>query len=67
METNDLETFLKENPCAKEFTPYCHEDNGIITIYLKDDPDYSEQLADQVVLFRSIETNEIIGCKILSS
>jgi NTP pyrophosphatase (non-canonical NTP hydrolase) len=48
------------------FKPYCHksEASGAMTIYFSGDADYSERLTDEVTLYRSIKTNEIVGCRV---
>ncbi len=35
-----------------------------LTAYFKPDADYSQRLTDHVTLYRSIESNEIVGCRI---
>ncbi len=49
-----------------EFKPYCYYNKGSdsITIYFKDIPDYSKQLNENVMLYLSIDENEVVGCRI---
>jgi hypothetical protein len=35
-----------------------------LTAYFKPDADYSQRLTDHVTLYRSIDSNEIVGCRI---
>jgi len=62
----DLRQFLKENQPAKKFVPYCYisEEADTLTVYLEGDADYSKRLNDHVTLYLSLETNEIVGCRI---
>jgi hypothetical protein len=62
----DLMKFLKENPPARQFVPYCYMDReaDALTVYFEGDPDYSQRLSDHVTLYRSLETKEIVGCRI---
>lgn len=62
----DLARFLKENPPAKQFVPYCYlnKKTDALTVCFEADPDYSRRLSEHVTLFLSLETNEIVGCRI---
>lgn len=60
----ELIEFLKANPPAAEFTPYIFESNGAISAVFAPDPDYSEVLSDQITLYRSLETKQIVGCRL---
>jgi hypothetical protein len=61
-----LTDFLKANPPAKQFVPYTHlnQEADVLTVYFEGDADYSERLNDHVTLYRSIDTNEVVGCRI---
>lgn len=63
---SDLLKLLRENPVANQFVPYCHlhKESDALTVYFEGDPDYSERLNDHVTLYRSLETDEVIGCRI---
>jgi len=63
---SELMKFLRENPPAKKFTPYCHlsKESDSLTVYFEGDADYSERLSDHVTLYRSLETKEVVGCRI---
>lgn len=65
-ESDPLIEFLRNNPSAEKFVPYCHRHLGsdVLTVYFEGDPDYSERLSEHVTLYRSLETNEIVGCRI---
>lgn len=62
----EIRQFLKENPSAQKFIPYCYlsEDADALTFYFEGDPDFSERLNDHITLYRSMETNEIVGCRV---
>jgi len=49
-----------------EFKPYSYfcEDSDALTVYFKGDADYSERLTDHVTLYLSLESDEIVGCRI---
>jgi hypothetical protein len=57
---------LRKNAPAKQFVPYCHlsKDADTLTVYFEGDADYSERLSDHVTLYRSLETDEIVGCRV---
>jgi hypothetical protein len=63
---SELMKLLRSNPPAKKFVPYCHlsEASDTLTVYFEGDPDYSERLSDHVTLYRSLETKEVVGCRI---
>ena len=62
----DLEKFLRENPPAKKFVPYCYlsKQADELTVYFEGDPDYSKRLSDHITLYLSLETDEVVGCRI---
>jgi hypothetical protein len=62
----DLMTFLKENPPANRFVPYSYfsKESDSLTVYFEGDADYSKRLNDHVTIFLSLDTHEIIGCRI---
>ena len=51
---------------ADEFKPYylLSEQADAMTVYLKPDADYSKRLCDHVTLLLSLDTPEIVGCRI---
>jgi hypothetical protein len=61
-----LMAFLRANPPAKKFVPYSYlnKASDALTVYFEGDPDYSERLSEHVTLYRSLETKEIVGCRI---
>lgn len=48
------------------FEPYveCSQEADAINVYFKPDADYSVRMSEHVTLFRSIDTNEVVGCRI---
>lgn len=65
MATN-VKQMLERELGAGEFRPYCviSREADALTAYFKGDADYSQRLTDHVTLYRSLETNEIVGCRI---
>lgn len=61
-----LEKFLRDNPPAKKFVPYCYLDTASdsLTVYFEGDADHSKRLTDHITIFLSLETNEMVGCRI---
>lgn len=61
-----IEDLLKDYALGekKGFTPYTYTSEHSIITYFKPDADYSEVLTDEITLYKSIETHEIVGCKI---
>ena len=62
----DLKQMLEDEVGNGEFRPYCitSAEADALTAYFKGDADYSQRLTDHVTLFRSLDTNEIVGCRI---
>ena len=62
-----LNQFLKKNRIeTKAFVPsplYTPEGDSLM-FYMKDEESYRERIDDLLTVYRSIETNEIIGCQI---
>jgi hypothetical protein len=63
---SELMQFLKKNAPAKKFVPYCYVNKqaDALTVYFEGDADYSKRLSDHVTLYLSLETNEMVGCRI---
>jgi hypothetical protein len=63
---SELMRFLKENPPAKQFVPYSYlsKEADALTVYFEGDADYSKRLNDHITLYLSLETDEIVGCRI---
>lgn len=62
----DLRDFLTTQIGSVEFRPYLaisHEADTL-TAYFKPDADYSKRLTDHVTLYRSLDSHEIVGCRI---
>lgn len=62
----DLKDFLTAQIGDVPFRPYVtiSPEADALTAYFKPDADYSQRLADHVTLYRSIDSNEIVGCRI---
>ncbi len=63
---SELMDFLRRNPPESKFVPYCHlsKEADTLTVYFEGDADYSKRLCDHVTLYLSLETDEIVGCRI---
>lgn len=61
-----IKEFLKDNPPASQFIPYCYisKEADALTVYFEGDADFSERLNDHITLYRSVETKEVVGCRI---
>ncbi len=62
----DLKDLLTTQIGNVEFRPYLiiSREADALTAYFKPDADYSERLTDHVTLYRSMESKEIVGCRI---
>ncbi|MDP7019151.1 MAG: hypothetical protein QGG36_25365 [Pirellulaceae bacterium] len=51
---------------VRPFRPYWRLSNAAdaVNVYFSNERDYSQRLTDRVTVFRSIETDEIVGCRI---
>jgi hypothetical protein len=51
---------------AESFRPYHHfsPEADALTVYFKPDQDYSKRLTDHVTLYLSVDTGEIVGCRL---
>ena len=58
--------FLEQQNWDTPFQPYVEmsQEADALTFYFKPDADYSERLTDHVTLYRSLESNELVGCRI---
>lgn len=65
MEKN-LTELLEGQTCATQFRPYVElcDEADVLTFYFKPDADYSQRLTDHVTLYLSLESNELVGCRI---
>ncbi len=62
----ELITSLQDNLPAEKFKPYCYisEASDTLTAYFSDAADYSKRLNDHVTLYLSLDTDDIVGCRI---
>lgn len=62
----DLRELLRNNPPANKFVPYCYlcKKTDTLTAYFEADPDYSVRLNEHLTVYRSLDTNEIVGCRV---
>lgn len=63
---NRVLDFLSQHEPMGEFAPYVEvsPEADALTVYFKPDRDYSVRLTDHVTLYRSLDTNDIVGCRI---
>lgn len=63
---SELMQFLRDTPPAKKFVPYCYlnKEADTLTVYFEGDADYSKRLCDHVTVYISLETGEVVGCRI---
>ena len=62
----DLRDFLADQIGDTPFQPYVAiiREADALTAYFKPDADYSQRLTDHLTLCRSIDSDEIVGCRI---
>ena len=62
----DLKDFLTAQIGNMPFAPYVtiSSEADALTAYFKPDADYSQRLTDHVTLYRSIDSDEIVGCRV---
>lgn len=62
----NVDKFLKENPIQGEFVPYTHWDSCLkkLSIYLKDEEYNVEFVNEEIEIFKSLENDEIVGCRL---
>jgi hypothetical protein len=65
MATNVTELLESQN-WDTPFQPYVEMslEADALTFYFKPNADYSQRLTDHVTLYRSLESNELVGCRI---
>ncbi len=62
----DLRTALLAEIGHNPFQPYSviSSEADALTVYFKPDADYSQRLNDHITLYRSLVSNELVGCRI---
>lgn len=56
---------LRKDVPAAEFKPYAYRsESGAMFAFWKPAADYSEVVADGLIVMKSIETGEVVGCRI---
>ncbi len=64
----DVNKFISENPTDGEFVPYYYWDsvNKKLSVYLKPDEYFVENLTNDIEVFKSLEDkeNQIVGCRL---
>ncbi len=62
----DVIQFLRDHPVAEKFIPYCDysKKGDAMNVYFTGDADYSKRLNEKITLFISIDTGEVVGCRI---
>ena len=59
----ELIAFLRQNPVGP-FVPFVCREGDSLTVYWKKDADYAESISPDIWLFRSIDTHEVVGCRV---
>jgi hypothetical protein len=61
-----MQLLASELAVTGAFRPYVDQspEANALTVYFRPEPDYSKRLTDHVTLYLSLETNEIVGCRI---
>jgi len=58
-----IDELSKKKPL--DFKPYFHSNgHGSLTVFFKDEAYYSQSLTDDITLYKSLDTEEIVGCKV---
>ena len=63
---SDIGRILKECAPQGSFQPYSYhsKEADALTVHFRPDADYSKRLTDHVTLLLSMESDEIVGCRI---
>ena len=63
---SELMQFLRENPPAKRFVPYSYLSTqaDTLTVYFEGDADFSKRLCDHLTVYISLDTGDVVGCRI---
>ena len=57
--------FIKAHPCQGfKVSPFYSKEGGFVSVYWKSDRCCAETLTREIVLYRSVETNEPVGVQI---
>jgi hypothetical protein len=59
-----LESLLQEGNCNHKPEPYYLADGDSLVIHFKPDMAYASRVDDVVTVYKSEETNELVGCKL---
>ena len=61
-----VDEYLAANPIIGAFKPYCvfSRQDDTLTTYFTGDEYFSQQLTAHITIFRSMSTDDIIGCRI---
>ena len=62
----ELEKYLHDNAPSGAFSPCARydEDADALTLFLSNEPEYRERLNSRVTIYRSMESDQIVGCRI---
>lgn len=62
----DVNALLREIDTNAPFRPYARECKATdtLTVYFLPDADYSQRLTDHVTVYRSLNTDRLVGCRI---
>lgn len=60
----EIEKLLKEYVPGPFIPHYYISPSGSFTVYFKGDADYSQKLTNDITLYRSMETDEVVGVRV---
>lgn len=63
---SDLVQILQADRISEHFTPHIFgsREADCVTVIFKGDPDYSTRLSEHLTIYRSLLTDEIVGCRL---
>lgn len=67
METiNDQIASMLHECQGRAFTPYADLDEAAdaLTVYFANEPDYAKRLNDHITIYLSLDTDDIVGCRV---
>lgn len=62
----NIEKFIEENSSKGQFVPYTYWDSCLkkLSVYLKDEEHVVEFANEEIEVFKSLTTDEIVGCRL---
>lgn len=65
-EYTDINKLFEDHPITGDFIPYCRFSNeaDAVDFHFEEHADYSDRLNEHVTLYRCLDTNKVIGCRL---